>query len=248
MAKMTDELIDDETLDALPDDPGMAFVLFERACRLNMRAALDQEDNGHVIQGFQLDYMHDVVAAAQHFNIPDLKDFVLPDSRDFPWRVWEQFNRKVRFFTTSYRLSAKAARSRFSVELQGQHKDRIRTLIAHLKTAVDHADMPDWRKDRLRKRIADFEKVLDGKRLNFAEAMIFVAALGAGLHGIGEGAEGVGKIIHEISIAIGQSKEVEDEIRPAIPKLESAPPIYQIEYKEAPKSSVAEDLVDGIPF
>jgi len=104
--------------------------------------------------------------------------------------------------------------------------------------------MPDWRKDRLRKRIADFEKALDGKRLNFADAMIFVAALGAGLHGLGDGAEGMGKIVHEISIAIGQSKEVEDETRPVVPKLENAAPIYQIEYKQA--SGGESD--DEIPF
>jgi len=245
---MADELIDDDTLDALPDDPGMAFVLFERACRTSLRVATEREDNGHVIQGLQLDYMHDVLAAAQHYDIVDLKDFRLPASRDFPWETFEQFNRKVRFFSTSYRLNAKTARSRFSVELQGNHKDRIRTLVAHLKTAVDHAEMPDWRKDRLRKRIADFEKVLDGKRLNFADAMIFVAALGAGLHGAADGAEGLGKIIHEISIAIGQSKEVEDETKPTISRIEAVRPVYQIEHKESPNGFRHDEMNDEIPF
>lgn len=245
---MTDELIDDDTLDSLPDDPGMAFVLFERACRTGMRNAVDREDNGHVVQAIQLDYMHDVIAAAQHYDIPDLKDFVLPAARDFPWEVFEQFNRKVRFFTTSYRLTAKAARSHYSVELQGNHKDRIRTLIAHLKTAVDHADMPDWRKDRLRKRIVDFEKALDGKRLSFVDAMIFVAALGAGLHGVGEGADGMGKLVHEISIAIGQSKEAEDETRPTAPKLEFPAPVYQIEHSQSPGSFRRNEMDDEIPF
>ncbi len=206
------------------------------------------EENGRVISALQLDFMHDVVAAAQHFNIPEVKDFRLPASADYPWQKFEEFNRKVRFFTTTYRLTAKATRSRYSVELQGNHKDRIRTLIAHLKTAVDRADMPDWRKDRLRKRIADFEKVLDGKRLNFTDAMVFVAALGAGLHGIGDGAEGMGKIIHEISVAIGQSKEVEDETRPELPKLEFTKPVYQIEHSEAPGAFQRDEMDDEIPF
>jgi hypothetical protein len=245
---MIDELIDDDTLDALPDDPGMAFVLFERACRASMRNAIEQVESGTVIQGIQLDYMHDVVAAAQYYVIPEIKDFQLPSSGNFSWEVVEQFNRMVRFFTTGYRLRAKEARSRFSVELQPNHKDRIRTLVAHLKTAVDHADMPDWRKDRLRKRIADFEKTLDGKRLNFADAMIFVAAIGAGLHGVGEGAEGMGKVVHEISIAIGQSKEVEDETRPVAPRLECAPPIYQIAHTPSSVTGQRQDLDDEIPF
>ena len=245
---MTDELIDDETLDSLPDDPGMAFVLFERACRKSLREATEREDNGQVVNALQLDFMHDVVAAAQHFNIPEIKDFRLPETADYPWRKFEEFNRKVRFFTTTYRLTAKAMRSRYSVELQGSHKDRIRTLVAHLKTAVDRADMPDWRKDRLRKRISEFEKALDGKRLNFTDAMIFVAALGAGLHGAGEGAEGMGKIIHEISVAIGQSKEVEDETRPAIPRIEIMAPVYQIEHSEAPIAFQRDEMDDEIPF
>lgn len=245
---MADELIDDETLDSLPDDPGMAFVLLERAGKNSLREAIEREDNGNVVQGLQLDYMHDVVAAAQYFDIPDIKDYRLPQSANFPWEKFEEFNRKVRFFAMTYRLAAKAERSRYSVELQGTHKDRIRTLIAVLKEAIDKADMPDWRKDRLRKRIADFEKALDGKRINFADAMIFVAALGAGLHGVGAGAEGLGKVVHEIAIAIGQSKDVEDETRPAMPKLELTRPVYQIEHKEAPASFQRDEMDDEIPF
>jgi hypothetical protein len=243
---MADELINDETLDSLPEDPCVAFVLFERACRFSLRDEVERTDNSNSVLGLQLDYMHDVVAAAQHFNIPEIKDFRLPAKANFPWETFEEFNRKVRFFVTTFRLQAKSERSRYSVELQGTHKDRIRTLIAHLKTAVDKADMPDWRRDRLRKRIVDFEKTLDGKRINFADAMVFAAALGAGVHGIGSGAEGVGKVIHEIVIAIGQSKEVEDETRPPIPKLELRPPIYQIEYKEV--SFQRDEMDDEIPF
>jgi hypothetical protein len=244
------ELIDDDTLESLPDDPGLAFVLFERACRNSLRREIEREDNGSVIQGVQLDYMHDVIAAAQHFDIPDLKDFRLPASRNFPWEVFEDFNRRVRFFTTHYRLAAKAQRNGSSVELQGNHKDRIRTLVAHLKLAIDKEDMPDWRKDRLRKHIIDFETALDGKRLKFAEAMMFLAILGAGLHGLGDGAEGLGKIVHEITIAIGQSKEIEDDTRPALPKPEIKTPIYLIEVKRDGKIAAFDrgEMDDEIPF
>ena len=247
---MNDELIDDDTLEALPDDPGLAFVLFERACRTTLRQEMEREDNGNVIQGLQLDFMHDVIAAAQHFDILDLKDFQLPASRNFPWEVFEDFNRRVRFFTTHYRLTAKAQRSRSSVELQGNHRDRIRTLVAHLKLSIDNADMPDWRKDRLLKRIADFEKALDGKRLKFAEAMVFVGLLGAGLHGLGDGADGLGKIVHEITVAIGQSKEIEDETRPALPRIETKSPVYLIEAKDGstPTSFQRGEMDDEIPF
>lgn len=245
---MVNELIDDETLDSLPDDPGMAFVLFERACRKTMQDEIERLDNGNSIQYLQLDFMHDVVAAAQHWNIPEIKDFRLPPTADFRWEKYEEFNRKVRFFVTTYRLQNKTARSLYSVELQGNHRDRIRTLVAHLKTAIDHADMPDWRKDRLRKRIVDFEKALDGKRISFSDAMVFAAALGAGLYGLGEGADGMAKVIHEIVVAIGQSKEIEDETRPPIPKLELPKPIYQIEYKDGSASFRRDDLDDKIPF
>src|SRR5665213_2079343 len=110
---MADELIDDETLESLPDDPGMAFVLFERACRISLRDATEREESGHVIEGHQLDYMHDVVAAAQHFNIPDIKDFRLPARQNQFWEKFEEFNRNVRFFVTTFRLQAKAERSRY---------------------------------------------------------------------------------------------------------------------------------------
>lgn len=247
---MNHELIDDETLDALPDDPGLAFVMFERACRKSLMEAIEREDNGNFNEAIRLDFMHDVTAAAQHFDIPEIKDFKLPASRSYQWEVFEDFNRKVRFFTTHYRLTAKAQRSRHSVELQPTHKDRIRTLVAHLKNAVDKADMPDWRKDRLRKRIADFEKALDGKRLLFAEAMVFVGLIGAGLHGIGDGAEGLGKLVHEITIAIGQSKEIQDDTRPMLPAPEYRPPVYLIEGNDTAQSASfsRQELDDEIPF
>lgn len=82
---MNTELIDDETLDALPDDPGLAFVMFERVCRTSLMQAIEGEDNGNVIESVRLDFMHDVIAAARHYDIPDLKDFKLPSSRRFDW-------------------------------------------------------------------------------------------------------------------------------------------------------------------
>jgi hypothetical protein len=78
--------------------------------------------------------------------------------------------------------------------------------------------------------------------------MVFVALLGAGLHGVGDGAEGMGKIIHEISIAIGRSKEAEDETRPATPKLEFTAPVYQIEHSQTPGSFQRDEMDDEIPF
>ena len=91
---MNTDLIDDQTLEAIPDgDPGYAFVLFERACRTSLFEMIEREDNGNVISNLQLDYMHDVVAAAQHFEITDLKDFKLPSARNFNYDVWQDFNR-----------------------------------------------------------------------------------------------------------------------------------------------------------
>lgn len=245
---MTDELIDDDAIEALPDDPGMAFVLFERACRKSLREAVEREENGQNVNALQLDFMHDVVAAAQHFHIPEVKDYRLPATANYPWEKFEEFNRKVRFFVTSYRLSNKAQRNLQSVELQGEHKDRIRTLVAHLKKAVDDAEMPDWRKERLRKHIHDFDKALDSKRLSYVEAFAFVAVVGAGLSGIGDGAEGLGKLVHQITVAIGQSKEIEDTTRPAPPKLEQTKPTYQLELKGSLDTFQRDEMDDEIPF
>lgn len=149
-----------------------------------------------------------------------------------------------------YRLIARTQRSRASVELQPVQKDRIRTLVAHLKLAVDRAEMPDWRKDRLRKSIGDFEKALDGKRLSLASAMVFVGLVGAGLHSLGQGAEGVGKLVHEITVAIGQSKEIEDTTRPALPEPATTQPVYLIESDQTPPSLSIDrsEFDDEIPF
>lgn len=247
---MNHELIDDETLESLPDDPGMAFVMFERACRKSLMEAIEHEDSNSYNEVIRLDFMHDVIAAARFYKIPDLKDYNLPQSRGFKWEVFEDFNRRVRFFTTHYRLTANAQRSRHSVELPPAQKDRILTLVSVLRDEVEKADMPEWRRDRLRKSITKFEKTLRAKRLNFAEAMVFVGLLGAGLHGVGEGADGLGKLIHEITIAIGQAKEVEDTTRPALPAPKISTPVYLIEAKGAVNRAVfaRDEMDDEIPF
>jgi len=248
---MNIELIDDETLDSIPEgDPGYAFVLFERACRKSLMESIHNEESGHVINTLQLYYMHDVIAAAQHYGIPDVRDFKLPKKLDY--EIFEEFSRKVRFFTTHYRLTAKAQRGLYSVELQGSHKDRIRTLVAHLKLAIDKSDFPERKKASLQNRILDFEKELDAKRLKFAEALVCISLIGAAIHGVGQGAEGLGKLINEIVVAIGQSKELEDDKLQLLPRPEIKPPAYLIDGRGSERtregSFTRQELDDEIPF
>lgn len=244
------DLIDDETLDAIPEgDPGYAFAQFERACRKTLLEAIGREDNWQIIASLRLDYMHDVIAAAQHYEIPDLCDYKLPSRKSYDDDHFEDFTRRVRFFVTHLRLTAKSQRGVYSVELQGTHKQRIRTLVQHLKAAIDGSnELTDKKKALLHKRIREFEAALDGKRLSFAEAMIFVALLGAGLQGAGDCAIGVHKIVHEITVLIGQSKEVEDDTVQLLPRPEIKPPIYLIEVQTEPASFDRAAMDDEIPF
>ena len=244
------DLIDDETLDAIPEgDPGYAFAQFERACRKTLLEAIGREDNWQVTASLRLDYMHDVIAAAQHYQIPDLCDYKLPSRKSYDDDHFEDFTRRVRFFVTHLRLTAKSQRGIYSVELQGTHKERIRTLVQHLKAAIDGSnELSDKKKALLHKRIREFEAALEGKRLSFAEAMIFVALLGAGLQGAGDCATGVHKIVHEISVLIGQSKEVEDDTIQMLPRPEIKPPIYLIEAQSEPASFDRATMDDEIPF
>ncbi len=247
------ELIDDATLEAIPDDdPGYAFVLFERACRISLLEAISATESSHLDQSLRLDYLHDVVAAAQHFDIPELKDFQLPHSGKFDYDAFEDFSRRVRFFSTHFRLTAKATRGNYSVELQGSHKDRIRTLVSHLKEAIDRSDLASGRKSILQRRILDFEKALEGKRLKFADAMMCLSLLGAGLYGVGEGAEGLSKLVHEITVAIGQSKEAEDSKIQLLPRPPLKPPVYLLQVTTDTGASggtnKSRELDDEIPF
>lgn len=244
------DLIDDDELDAIPDDDaGFAFASIERVCRRTMLEALRHEEEWRIAQDYRLDYMHDVLAAAQHYDIPILRDFKLPSANGYEQAHFEDFTRQVRFFAMQLRLNAKSQKSTHSVELSGSHKQRIQTLLHHLKLAVENSDLSDGRKASLHKRIRDFEVALEAKRLRFAEAMIFLGLLGAGLHEAGDAAEGAHKLVHEITLAIGTSKQEEDSKTKLNPRLAVVAPAYLPEPPvRQSKEDFSADLDDEIPF
>ena len=129
---MNFDLIDDETLDAIPDDdPRFAFAQFERACRKSLLEAEKNEEDWAAVASLRQDYMHDVVAAAQHYGISELADYRIPLGEDYKQDRFDDFVRR-RFCVTHFRLTSKTRRSHYSVEVR--HPTRIDTdFLHHLK-------------------------------------------------------------------------------------------------------------------
>lgn len=60
-----------------------------------------------------------------------------------------------------------------------------------------------------------------------------------------EGADGIGQLVHEITVLVGQSKELEDATQQTLPTIESKPPVYLVENKDDQPSSFQRDEMDG---
>ena len=82
-------------LDAIPDyDPRFAFAQFERACRKSLLEAEKNEEDWAAVASFRQDYMHDVVAAAQHYGISELADYRIPLGEDYKQHHFDDFVRR----------------------------------------------------------------------------------------------------------------------------------------------------------
>ena len=95
-------------------------------------------------------------------------------------------------------------------------------------------------------RIIDFEAELAKKRFNLAEAMMLVALVAASANDLGGAFDGVAKIVHSISEAIGTEKLEDEERRRLLPPRE---PFKAIQDMRPEKGAASFDSEDGdVPF
>jgi hypothetical protein len=263
-------MITDEELAQLPEDPELAFVEFEKVLRGHVDDAELQElklsEEGvsvpHMVSAasYKREYINKVLAAARAFGISALKEWRVPSAQDDIELIFVNLTSEVDHFTTQVRIRNASRNRQNSVSLDGNTKAKIHTYIQHIRETIEKSNLPEDKKDRLYDKLNTFALEVDKNRTSLQAGMAVYIAV---CDGIGQGfkkLEPVRKMIDSIATLLGRAKDVEDSLRPALPRQQEHkrlegpqartegnqnPPSQSGPSWEAPKGG---DLDDEIPF
>ncbi|MDR3419915.1 MAG: hypothetical protein P4L80_01520 [Xanthobacteraceae bacterium] len=231
------------------NDGEFAFVQLESKFRAVLETKLEKAENNYGYNYAVIEYMNHTLAAAKSLGLEGFKEWEVPSHsvRDVSDR-YRDFVTAVDHFKVQVQIRNAKSYNRYSVALDGDEKDKIRSYVSHIKKIIDECSLGKAKKERLYSKINAFLAEVDRDRTRFEQ----LADLTMGLAHLGaeaaEELEPVRKLLHTINVFMGRVKEFEDSalsLPPyAAPARLPAPP----KQLSAPSEKGATDLDDDIPF
>lgn len=124
------------------------------------------------------DYMSAVLAAAQVFEIDELKDWQLPSRGEANWAaVCSNFRSEATLVSQRilFRYAVKQQDDPNSVALEPALKERLRFHIGQVRGVIDEAQIQAWRKQELYDALANLEAEIDKARTHLSTVFEVVA-------------------------------------------------------------------------
>lgn len=236
---MIDLITDDELLN-LPEDPTEAFLQFHQIVEARLDEQLAHTSSEAEDEALFRNYMTLVIAAADEYGIEGLKKWQLPDWAKSNSASYRPFREAVHTFTTSFRFKRIRRLRKYSVALDPAAKEKLRHLLQQMRKTVDKLDISVAKKDRLYRCINELQYEVDLERTSVQAFGALVIEI---CDDIGEAAKRlhpVVEIVERIGAALGYSKRQEDE-QASLPKPQETKRL------SGPKQS-AETNDDEIPF
>jgi len=255
------DFIKPRELDNLPEEPQLAFA---RVVEIAQPRLIDRirdldhndRDGWALIQEAKYGFQGLVMGAARKYSIEPFSKSDMPLLKNYNDEDYRQFRHDLSMYITQIMLNAADADRSNSVPLIEEKRQRLRTYVFHLREAIDKSDLPDWRKDRLHKRLNDLEQELIKPRVNMTVVAGIVAAVLAVTSDAGGAYDTISKVATFILREIGQAKEADDEQK----KISYDAPIALLPprspeaerqgrgRKTAPGSFQRDEMDDEIPF
>lgn len=251
--------ITQDELDDLSEDPQIGFMeLVNHAQRRfdEQTRALDSENESEWRQTEELrhSFMNVIVAAAKRLEIEPFVSMEVPRYDKFRDTDHRQFRADLDHYVTQLMLDNSRRSKRDSVAILPQSKDRIRSYVHGLRECIERANMTAAKREALLKKLSDFERELEKRRLNILAVTRTVLEVLALPGGVWATEDMVVKLTTNIVQTVAEMKAAEDETRQlppiAPPKALSPPRVVE----EKPKSggglggNYAADLDDDVPF
>jgi hypothetical protein len=255
------EILTEEFLAELPDDPQAAFGMVLRRAEAYLADAFhaidENERNGwHTYETAQHTAMNTIIAVAKRYDIAPFAGMAVPPRKGFGSEHFTEFKVDLDHYAAQLLLDNSIRSKRDAVEIEPKIKDRLRQHVHGIKMLIEQADMPEPRRAALHKRIADFEAALEKPRVNLvtlAGAMVAILAVTATVAQIAD-SPAMQKLVSTIMSTIGQAKAIDEEKRELPPVQPPQPllpprPADQIEGpRKARDRTFVADPDDEIPF
>lgn len=252
------EILTEEFLAELPDDPQAAFGMVLRRADTYLADALRSvgDDGWHIYETAQHTAMNTIIGVAKRYEIEPFASMVVPPRKGFGSEDFTEFKVDLDHYAAQLVLDNSIRGKRDAVMIDPKIKDRLRQHVHGIKTLIDQADIPEPRRAVLHKRIADFEAVLEKPRVNVMILAGVMVGILAGVANVAQLADSqtMQKLVATIMATIGQAKAIDEEKRELPPVQPPQPllpprPIHCV--AGSPKGrdkTLSGDLDDEIPF
>jgi hypothetical protein len=256
-----DLLTEEEMADA-PEDNAMAFAYLVRIAQRRLDdftrdlSWRDDDDREHIMRA-RYGFMSTMLGLGRTLEVEPFKSMEVPQFEDYDYSAERQFRHDLDHCLTQLVMGNVIRDRRNSIALTTDTKERIRSHIHHIKTAIDQADVSDAKRAALHSKLADFEAALEKGRLNlFAVSRVVfeILSVSANVAGLADSTS-FNRLVHNIMTTVAVAKAADDENRrlppPDAPKA-ILPPRAAVP-KPKPKRTTAlddfsADLDDEIPF
>jgi hypothetical protein len=255
------EILSEEFLAELPDDPRTAFgMVLRRADAYLVEAlqAVDESENSgrYAYATAQHTAMNTIIAVAKSYQIEPFARMVVPQRKGFESEQFTEFKVDLDHYAAQLVLDNSIRNKRDAIGIEPKAKDRIRQHIHGIKTLIDRADMPEPRRAVLHKRIAAFEEALEKQRVNVVMLAGMMVAILSGAANVATLADSpaMRNLVATIMTTIGEAKAIDEEKRelpPVQPPQALLPPRPADKFGRQPKAPgdrSTNDLDDDIPF
>lgn len=236
-------MVTDDEMEALPEDPELAFVAFEQILRQRVADAIEARENSR-IDDLCIDYISRVLAAKKAFGLDVLNDWQVPTLEGNVWQSYTTFKSDVDHYTTEIRLRRARRAREFSVAFDAAAKERLRHLLEEMLKIVDRLEVDTARKEALYARIDALAKEVNRDRTRFeAYAALVITACERGDEAVGK-LRHLRRFIELIGNTFGKAKRQEDDASKRLPPRQE-PKKIDPPRKALPK---ARQAADDIPF
>lgn len=255
------EILTEEFLAELPDDPQAAFGMVLRRTDAYLAAALEavdetEDSSWYTYQTAQHTAVNTIIAVAKRYEIQPFASMVVPTRKGFGPEHFTEFKVDLDHYAAQLLLDNSIRSKRDAIAMDPKTKDRLRQHVHGIKTLIDQADMPEPRRAVLHKRISDFEAALEKPRVNvmmLAGVMVALLASAADVVQIAE-SQTMQKLVATIMMTIGQAKAV-DEAKRELPPVQPPQPLLPPRSADnitgpskGRRGAFTTDLDDEIPF
>jgi hypothetical protein len=256
------DFISQEEIDDLPsDDSELAFTTFVRIAQGRLRDRTNelsggQEGDWHQIEEARYGFMNVVVAAAKKFEIEPFVTLEVPRLENFNQEIHRQFKHDLDHYLTQLLLNNSGGGKKGSVFVSIETKESIRTYIHHLKATIDKSDIDESKKERLMRKLSEFEAELEKKRLSLVAVAMFSITFLSAPGGISATYEQIVPIATRVLRAVEEAKVADEENSrlpvQEVPKAITGPRAIvgkrNIRAKSGQRETFSQDLDDEIPF